>query len=152
MNLTPYNPSATFEGPAFPRSFRYLATVLAAVTIYISAQALLSLPAATIAAIDYRVKILVACALLLVVYTTYWFHASRIKIDETGITQTWLFNKRVRWTEIVSSRLIAIPRLECIFPPRLVISSGFGRFKAFNGGDPVLWQEFARIHFHFRKK
>ncbi len=151
MNLNSYRPPHAIEGPAFPPGFRNIATALVALVLAAGAKALLSLPDATIAAIDGRVKILVACAVLLVLYTTYWFHASRIRIDETGMTQTWLFNKRIVWVDVVSSRMIAIPGVEFIFPPRLVVSSGFGRFKAFNGGNPDIWQEFARIHVHFRK-
>ena len=128
-----------------------MATLLVVVILAIGAKALLSLPEAVITAIDGRVKILVVCAVLLVLYTTYWFRASRIRIDETGMTQTWLFNKRIVWDEVVTSRMIAIPGMEFIFPPRLVVSSGFGRFKAFNGGNTYIWQEFARIHMHFRK-
>lgn len=152
MNPAYYQPAQAFEGPAFSRGFRFVVTTFVAAILYSGTQAVLTLPAGAIAAMDIRVKLLVAAAVLLLIYTTYWFHAARIRIDQDGITQTWIFNKRVLWAEVISARLMAAPKAEFIFPPRLIVSSGFGRFKAFNGGDRAVWQEFARIHLHYRKK
>ncbi|HEV7930170.1 MAG TPA: hypothetical protein VGP12_08580 [Nitrosospira sp.] len=152
MNSNPYQPPHAFEAAAFSRGFRCTVAIFVAAILYSGTQALLILPEGAIAAADLRVKILVAAAIFLLLYTTYWFQAGRIRIDEQGITQTWIFNKRVLWTEVISARLMAVPKAEFLFPPRLIVSSGFGRFKAFNGGEAVIWQEFAQIHLHYRKK
>jgi hypothetical protein len=152
MNQNFYTPQQALEGPAFSRGFRIVATIFVAAILYGGTHAVLTMPEGAITALDIRLKLLVAGAALLLLYTTYWFHVARISIDEQGITQTWIFKKRVLWTEVISARLMAVPKTEFIFPPRLIISSGFGRFRAFNGGDTAIWKEFARIHLHYRKK
>jgi hypothetical protein len=65
---------------------------------------------------------------------------SRTTIDAEGLRQTGIMDKTVAWSDIKVARLRGFP-----FARRLVVSTGYGRLRAFYAGTPELEQAFARI-------
>lgn len=65
---------------------------------------------------------------------------SRTTIDAEGVCQSGILDKKVAWSDIKVARLRGFP-----FARRLVVSTGYGKFRAFYAGTPELEQAFARI-------
>lgn len=83
-----------------------------------------------------------ACLLLL----SWWhFLTSTTTVDAHGIRQTWIVDRSVSWDAVRHARLIGLPFLERLFPPRLVLQTRQGNFVTFHGGTPALLEAFARI-------
>jgi hypothetical protein len=97
------------------------------------------------------VKVLLAGAALMLVISYYWFLRSMVTIDGRGISQTWMYNRRVEWPDVRSAKMIGIPYLSWLFPPRLVVRTGTA-FVTFNGGNRELLIEFAKISMAYRMK
>jgi hypothetical protein len=76
---------------------------------------------------------------------------STITIDAKGITQRWMYNRQVEWRDIRSAKMIGIPYLSAIFPPRLVVRTG-NSFTTFNGGSQDILVEFAKISLAYQMK
>jgi hypothetical protein len=74
-----------------------------------------------------------------------------VAIDARGIRQTWMFNREVEWRDVRSAKMIGIPFLTWLFPPRLVVRTGTA-FMTFNGGSRDLLVEFAKISLAYQMK
>jgi hypothetical protein len=146
----PYAPVQTVEGPAFSYGAKVAITVFMTL---LSVYAVLGIRQVAGQGIQLTTttQVLLIATLALVALMYYWVMRSRVRIDATGITQTWLSDKHVAWADIKKARMVAIPRLEFMIPPRLIVSAGFARGRIFNGGSIDLWREFARIDQHYRK-
>jgi len=70
---------------------------------------------------------------------------STTTIDDKGIRQSGLVEKKVEWSEVYSARLLG-PR----FARRLMVRTINGRFRFFFGGSPELQAAFARIAESYR--
>ncbi|WP_428852152.1 hypothetical protein [Imbroritus primus] len=82
------------------------------------------------------------CLLLL----SWWhFLTSTTTVDVHGIRQTGIVNRSVEWEALRHARLIGLPFLERLFPPRLVLQTRQGHFVTFHGGTPALLEAFAHI-------
>jgi hypothetical protein len=99
----------------------------------------------------FGVKALLAGAALMLIISYYWFLRSTITINESGITQRWMYNRHVEWRDIRSAKMIGIPYLSAIFPPRLVVRTG-NSFTTFNGGSQSILVEFAKISLAYQMK
>src|SRR5262249_23638912 len=97
------------------------------------------------------VKLVLLGAGLMLAISYYWFLRSTVTIDERGITQRWLVDRHVEWREVLGAKLIGIPFMSAIFPPRLVVRTG-SRFVTFNGGSKALLIEFAKISLAYQDK
>jgi len=64
----------------------------------------------------------------------------KTRIDATGIRQDGLFVKEVKWSEITRVRFARLP-----LSPRLIVTTGFGRFRAFYSGDKALDRAFSEV-------
>ena len=143
-----YQPGRTITGPAYSIWFKILATL---VCVGLGAYAVrigLSFP---LMQYGFGVKILLLGAAVMLVVSYYWFLRSTVTVDARGITQTWMYNKRVEWDDVRSAKMIGIPYLSGLFPPRLIVRTGTA-FVTFNGGSRELLVEFARISLAFQLK
>ncbi len=148
MELNFYKPENTVTGPAYSRWFKILATVFSAALVLYSINIARRFPL-----LEYgiSVKALLIFAALMLAVSYYWFLRSTITVDEKGITQTWMYNRHVEWRDVRSAKMIGIPFVSWLFPPRLIVRTG-NSFTTFNGGTQEILIEFAHISLAFQMK
>jgi hypothetical protein len=128
--------SQPVHGPAYTRAFKGAATVVVLLVVVQAMRAwdvlgpALSGQAGWIFIGGFFV-LLGSYALLL---------RSQTRVDAEGIRQTGIIDKAVRWDEIKVARLRGFP-----FARRLVVSTGYGKLRAFYAGTQELEAAFARI-------
>jgi len=143
-----YKPEKTVTGPAYSMWFKMLATLVTVILAGYAIQITLRFP---LLQYGFGVKMLLLCAAVMLGVSYYWFLRSTVTIDDKGITQTWMYNRRVEWRDIRSAKMIGIPYLSAVFPPRLVVRTG-NSFTTFNGGSQALLVEFAKISLAYQMK
>jgi len=148
MSTQFYQPQQTVTGPAYSKWFTYLATT---VTIALAAYAVRITTQFPLANYGFGIKALLVFAALMLLVSYYWFLKSTTTIHRDGITQTWMYDKQVRWDDVRSAKMIGIPFMSWIFPPRLIVRTGIS-FTTFNGGNQALLVEFARISLAYQMK
>ena len=143
-----YQPKTTVSGPAYNGGFKVMATVLTLALLAYGASVAWRFP---LPAFGFGVKALLAGALCMLGVSYYWFLKARTTIDERGIRQTWLYDKHVEWRDVRAAKMIGIPYLSWLFPPRMIVRTG-NSFTTFNGGSQEVLIEFARISLAFQMK
>lgn len=143
-----YQPAEAVTGPAYGGGFKLVATLLTVVLLGYGVSIALRFPLLSFG-IGVKALLLGAAVMLLVSY--YWFLRSRTTVDATGIRQSWVIDKRVEWREVRGAKMIGIPYLGWLFPPRMVVRTG-NSFSTFNGGSQDLLVEFAKISLAFQMK
>ncbi|WP_199739024.1 hypothetical protein [Herminiimonas sp. KBW02] len=146
MTMNFYKPEKTVTGPAYSLWFKILASVFSISLFVYAIDITRRFPL-----LEYglSVKVLLFGAAVMLVVSYYWFLRSTITIDDKGITQTWLYNRQVEWRDVRSAKMIGIPFLSWLFPPRLVVRTG-NSFSTFNGGTQDILIEFAHISLAFQ--
>lgn len=135
-------PVHAMSGPAYSRYSRCLAS---AVVWGLAVYGWRVSDRFPISAYSFGVKALIALSLFVLLLCWWHFLTSKTTIDANGIRQTWIFNKEVQWRELRSAKMIGIPFLHRLFPPRLVLQTNQGYFITFHGGTQELMTQFARI-------
>ncbi len=148
MKFEFYKPQHAVTGPAYSLWFKLLATVVTAV---LGGYAINIVQRFPLLQYGFGVKALLFAAAVMLVVSYYWFLRSTITIDEEGIKQRWMYNRQVEWRDIRSAKMIGIPYLSWIFPPRLVVRTGTA-FTTFNGGSQTVLIEFAKISLAYQMK
>ncbi|MDB5933838.1 MAG: hypothetical protein JWQ01_1182 [Massilia sp.] len=143
-----YQPAGTVTGPAYGAGFKAFATVLTVVLVAYGASIAVRFP---VLAYGFGVKALLMSCFALLVLSYYWFLRSQTTIDETGIRQSFVVDKRVEWGDVRGAKMIGIPYAGWLFPPRMVVRTGTS-FTTFNGGSRELLIEFAKISLAFQMK
>lgn len=146
MTLNFYKPEKTIIGPAYGIGFKLVATILC---IGLGVYAVAIAFRFPLLEYSFWVKILLFFSALMLMVSYYWFLRSTVTIDEKGITQTWLYNRRVEWRDVRSAKMIGIPYLSWLFPPRLAVRTG-NSFTTFNGGSREILIAFAHISLAFQ--
>ncbi len=146
MNL--YRPAKSVTGPSYGSGFKVVATVLTFGLVAYGASIALRYP---LPAFGVGVKALLAGALLMLGVSYYWFLRARTTIDDTGIRQTWMYDKKVEWRDVRGAKMIGIPYASWLFPPRMIVRTGTS-FTTFNGGSRDVLIEFAKISLAFQMK
>lgn len=148
MKFEFYKPAQAVTGPAYSPLFKMVATL---VTIVLAGYAIHITLRFPLMQYGFGVKVLLLCAALMLGVSYYWFLRSTVTVDDKGITQTWMYNRHVEWRDIRSAKMIGIPYLSAVFPPRLVVRTG-NSFTTFNGGSQALLVEFAKISLAYQMK
>lgn len=148
MKLDFYKPEQTVTGPAYSLLFKLFATVVTAVLAGYAVNITMRFP---LLEYGFGVKMLLLGAALMLAVSYYWFLRSQVTVDDKGIRQTWMFNRQVEWRDVRGAKMIGIPYMSWIFPPRLVVRTG-NSFATFNGGTRDLLVEFAKISLAFQMK
>ena len=143
-----YQPARNVTGPSYGNGFKIFATVLTFGLLAYGASIALRFP---LPAFGFGVKALLAGALLMLGVSYYWFLRARTTIDESGIRQTWLYDKKVEWRDVRGAKMIGIPYASWLFPPRMIVRTGTS-FTTFNGGSREVLIEFAKISLAFQMK
>jgi hypothetical protein len=130
----------TLRGPAFPIAVRLLASALVASLMHWGIRSLDEL-----ASVRWNgwTGVVVIGAMVLVVWSLVWMWRSRTGVDAEGIHQSWIRDKRVAWRDITQARLIAIPYLDGLITPRLVVRPRCGGVVVFHSADPRVLGAFA---------
>jgi hypothetical protein len=141
--MTPqfYRPAKPVTGPAYSLWFKLLATLVTAVLIGYGINIATRYP---LLEYGFGVKLLLLGAAIMLAISYYWFLRSTITIDDKGITQTWMYDRTVQWSDVRGVKLIGVPYLGWLFPPRLVVRTGVA-LSTFNGGSREILFEFANI-------
>lgn len=148
MNMQFYKPETSVTGPAYSLWFKCLATT---VTLLLAAYGLRVVSSFPLIQYGFGIKALLAGSAVMLLVSYYWFLKSTITIDEAGITQTWMYNRHVAWRDVRSAKMIGIPYVSGIFPPRMVVRTG-NAYATFNGGSQAVLVEFAKISLAFQMK
>jgi hypothetical protein len=143
-----YKPEKTVSGPAYGPGFKVFATILTIVLVGYSASIAVRYP---LLQFGVGIKLLLAFSAFMLVISYYWFLRARTTIDADGIRQTWMYDKKVEWRDVRGAKMIGIPYLSWLFPPRMVIRTG-NSFTTFNGGSREVLIEFAKIALAFQMK
>ncbi len=143
-----YQPTRTVSGPSYGSGFKIVATILTLVLAVYGASVAWRFP---MLAFGLGVKAVLAVATLMLGVSYYWFLRARTTIDAGGIRQSWLYDKYVQWHDVRSAKMIGIPYLSWLFPPRMVVRTG-NAFMTFNGGTQEVLIEFAKISLAFQAK
>lgn len=143
-----YQPQRPVVGPAYSNWFKLLATAVTAALAVYCIQIALTFP---LMQYSVWVKLLLLFGVIMLGVSYYWFLRSTVTIDERGITQTWLYDKQVEWRDVRSAKMIGVPYLAAVFPPRLIVRTGIA-FTTFNGGSRELLIEFAKISLAYQMK
>jgi hypothetical protein len=85
----------------------------------------------------------IGVATFMAVWSLVWMWRSRTRVDAEGIHQTWIRDKHVAWQDITQARLVAIPFLEGLITPRLVVRPRGGGTVVFHSADPQVLRAFA---------
>lgn len=148
MEMNFYQPDATVSGPAYGEGFRAFASLLCGALAGYGLSIAWRYP---LLSFGTGVKLLLLVAAVMLAISTYWFRRARTTIDAEGIRQSWMFDKQVAWRDVRGAKMIGLPYLSWIFPPRLVVRTG-NAFTTFNGGSREILIEFAKISLAFQMK
>ena len=143
-----YHPEKPVIGPAYSTWFKLLASVVSLALAIYGIDIALRFP---LLQYGLWVKLLLLFGAIMLAVSYYWFLRSTVTINERGITQTWMYDRQVEWRDVRSAKMIGVPYLAAVFPPRLVVRTGIA-FTTFNGGSRELLIEFAKISLAFQMK
>ena len=131
------------ESPAFP-AFTRLLTV--AMMVVLGGMGLAQAPQLRAADWSTSGAVLFASTALLVLWMGSWIVRSRTRLDDDVLTQTWLWNKRVRVAEVASLKLVFLPWFQRVMAPRLLVRQRSGGVTWIHSADPQILLEFmARV-------
>ena len=143
-----YQPGEAVSGPAYGGPFKIVSTAIVMILLAYGFAIALRFPLLTY---GFGVKLVLVGATSLLIASWYWFLKGRTTIDADGVRQSAMIDKRVRWDEVRSAKMLGIPFLGWLFPPRLVVRTG-NAFTTFNGGSQALLIEFAKISIAYQMK
>jgi hypothetical protein len=127
-----FDPHAPVEGSAFPLPVKLMASLMVAGVVAGGVDVAASLAAAQWST---AAAVLMAGAGVLLLLCLWWIWRSRTALDGERIRQTWMWPKQVAWSEVVQARVIAIPGLEWLIAPRLVVRARGGVVMIFHVAD-----------------
>ena len=131
------------ESPAFPAFTRGLTIAMMVILIVTGMTQVPQLRAA-----DWSTSgaVLFGSTALLVLWMGTWIVRSRTSLDDDVLTQTWLWNKRVRVAEVASLKLVFLPWFQRVMAPRLLVRQRGGGMTWIHSADPQILLEFmARV-------
>jgi len=77
---------------------------------------------------------------------TAWFVVvSRIRLDASGITQSWMWTKHFDFDDLAVAQLIRVRGLEWLIAPRLYVRTLAGKFSVFYVSDAAVLLELNRL-------
>jgi hypothetical protein len=138
-----FTPSASpLEGPAFSRPFKLLVSVL----VWGCAAWLLDLWLSGKMGVGLNVSAAWFVAGQALLLLTWWFILrSRTRIDNTGLHQSWVWDKHMELRELAYGKLIRVRGLDWLIAPRLYLRTLLGKFAVFYVADPALLADSERL-------
>lgn len=77
--------------------------------------------------------------------TAWSVFTSRIRLDTSGITQSWMWTKHFAFDDLAVAQLIRIRGLEWLIAPRLYVRTLAGKFSVFYVSDATVLMEMDRL-------
>ena len=113
------------QGPAFSPAFKFIATVLVAVTSGWFVQLWLAgkVSGGTVSIFSWFLA-----ALAIMVYTWWCIVRSVTRLDGQALSQTWVWDKKMELRELAYGKLIRVRGLEWLIAPRLYVRTLMGKF------------------------
>ncbi|MBW8830898.1 MAG: hypothetical protein JF606_16020 [Burkholderiales bacterium] len=133
---------ASFEGPAFTRGVKVLASVL---MIGVAIFGVKAAPAFIERKTSWAAFLFMMLALGCVIVCFVAMLKSRTRINATHIHQTWISDKRVAIKDITQMKLIYVPGLTWLIAPRLIVKARSPGSIVFHTADPQVLAAFARL-------
>ncbi|MBT9512580.1 MAG: hypothetical protein IV104_09555 [Acidovorax sp.] len=130
------------SGPAFSRSFRFLATVIVGGCAAWFAQ--LWFRGALGTSVGTGTGWFIS-GLALMAWTWWSIMVSMTRLDARGLHQRWVWDKEMPYDDLAYVRLIRVRGLSWLIAPRLYVRTLTGKFTVFYGATPALIAEFERI-------
>lgn len=84
-------------------------------------------------------------AITIMAYTWWHILRSATRIDNTGLYQSWLWDKHMDLRELAYGKVIRIRGLEWLIAPRLYVRTLMGKFAVFYASSPAMIAEFDRL-------
>ncbi|SEA89102.1 hypothetical protein [Variovorax sp. YR216] len=137
----PDDTPVSLESPAYPRFVRILAVVF---VVDLIAFGLWSIPSLSDESWTAGSIALFVLAALCIAWMGYWIVNSRTRLEGDELTQTWLWTKRVRASEVAQLKLVHWPWLQSVIAPRLLVRRRNGAVGWFHSADARLLTEFAQ--------
>lgn len=134
------SPPAVLESAAFPPLVRALAV---AIVLGLMAFGTWSLPALRSTTWSAANLMVYSAAFLCIGWVGYWIVRSRTRLEGDVLTQTWLWTKSERASEVAQLKLVHWRWLERIMAPRLLVRRRNGAITWFNAADARLLTGFA---------
>lgn len=130
------------EGPAFPPLVKALALLLVAAMVAWGIRV-----ADQLMGVDWTVSgaLVVAIALVMVLWCASWIMRSRTSVDGTHIRQSWMWDKEVAVADVTQARLVGVPGLAWLVAPRLVVRARGRGLLVFHAADRRVLSAFARL-------
>jgi len=139
--LTPGDAPVSLESPAYPRFVRILAVIF---VVDLIAFGLWSMRALSSESWTYGSIALFGLAAVCIAWMGYWIVNSRTRLEGDELTQTWLWTKHVRASEVAQLKLVHWPWLQSVIAPRLLVRRRNGAVGWFHSADARLLTEFAQ--------
>ena len=130
------------QGPAFSPAFKFIATVLVAVTLGWFIQLWL---AGKVSGGIVSILSWFLAALAMMGYTWWCIVRSITRIDGDALAQTWMWNKKMALRDLAYGKLIRVRGLEWLIAPRLYLRTLEGKFSVFYAADPYMIAQFERL-------
>jgi len=128
------------ESAAYPPLLRVVTVVL---LIDLVAFAIWSLPALRATSWSTGSLVLFGLAGFMTLWVGWWIVYSRTRLEGDQLTQTWLWNKRVRVHEVTQLKLVHWRWLDRVMAPRLLVRRRNGAVTWFHAADARLLTTFA---------
>jgi hypothetical protein len=132
--------TGVLESPAYPRLMRVLAAVFVMV---LAGLGLWSIPALSAATWTTGGIALFALGALCIGWMGYWIVRGRTRLDGDELMQTWVWDKRVRASQVAQLKLVHWRALDRIVAPRLLVRQRNGAIAWFHSADARLLIEFS---------
>ena len=84
-------------------------------------------------------------ALAMMLYTWWCAVRSVTRLDSQGLSQTWIWDKKMELRELAYGKIIRVKGLDWLIAPRLYLRTRLGKFAVFYAADPVMLVEFERL-------
>ena len=130
------------QGPAFSPAFKFIATVLVAVTSgwFVQLWQAGKVSGGTVSILSWFLA-----ALAIMVYTWWCIVRSVTRLDGQALSQTWVWDKKMELRELAYGKLIRVRGLEWLIAPRLYVRTLMGKFSVFYATDPRMIAQFERL-------
>lgn len=134
--------NGNLQGPAFPTLVKAMATAFMAALLAWGLRVWDAL-----AAVPWHAGALgfLAVAVTLILTCYFWILRSRTGITSTHISQTWVWPKRVALADVAHVKLVAVPGLDWLIAPRVIVRTRSGAVVVFHAADRKLLRAFAEL-------
>ena len=132
----------SIEGPAFSATFKTLTSLLVTSTGFWLALVWLGERAK---GGGNALLLWFLAALVMMVFFWWWILASRTRIDEAGLHQTWYADKHMAMADLATVSVVRLRGLEWLVAPRVHARTLMGKFVVFQAADAELLDEFERL-------